>query len=142
LDRLDLPRLFAKLLAAAACEVADQVPLTAETAVNIRKDPLDVYPVLRDGLLSRTDVERALLSAVSAIAPRGSEELRAVLAALAWPQRQEAALRWLAGRALYPAERDLLGVPRDLDAEAEAVAVLVAIAGAAARGGGLFALMV
>jgi hypothetical protein len=65
LDRLGLPRLFAKLLAAAACEVADQVPLTAKLAGNIRKDPLDVYPLLREGLLSRTDVERALLHAVA-----------------------------------------------------------------------------
>jgi hypothetical protein len=142
LDRLGLPMLFAKLLAVAACEVADQVPLTAGIAINIRKDPLEVYPVLREGLLSCTDVERALLHTVAAIAPRGSDELRAALAMLAWPQRQEAALRWLAGRALDPAERNLLGVARDLDAEAEAAAVLVAIAGAAARGGGLFALMV
>jgi len=142
LDRIGLPRLFAKLLAAAACEVADQVPLTAEAAVIIRKDPLDVYPLLREGLLSRTDVERALLRNVAAIAPRGSEDLRAVLAALAWPHRQDAALRWLAGRELAPAERELLDVTRDLDADAEASAVLVAIAAAATRGGGVFALMV
>ena len=142
LDRLGLPRLFAKLLAAAACEVADQVPLTAELAARIREDPLEVYPLLRDGLLSRTDVERALLRIVVAIAPRGSEELRAILAAMAWPQRQDAALRWLAGRPLDLADRELLGVTRDLDADAEAEAVLVAIAGAATRGGGVLALMV
>jgi hypothetical protein len=34
LDRLGLPRLFAKLLAGAACEVADQVPLTRELAAS------------------------------------------------------------------------------------------------------------
>lgn len=65
-----------------------------------------------------------------------------MLAALAWPPRQDAALRWLAGRALDPAERELLGVTRDLDADAEAATALVAIAGAAIRGGGVFSLMV
>lgn len=63
LDRLAIPRLFTKLLAGAACEVADQVPLTTELAATIRNDPLEVYPFLREGLLSRTDVERALLRA-------------------------------------------------------------------------------
>src|SRR5262249_29453021 len=60
----------------------------------------------------------------------------------AWPQRQDAALRWLAGRALNSADRESLGVTRNLDADAEAAAVLVAIAGAAIRGGGGFALIV
>ncbi|MEA2881138.1 MAG: hypothetical protein QOH32_357 [Bradyrhizobium sp.] len=142
LDRLGIPVLFTKVLARAACEVADQVPLTTELAAAIRKDPLEIYPVLRDGLLSQTDVERALLRSVAAIAPRGSEDLCAVLTALAWPARQDAALRWLAGRALDPPERELLGVTRDLNADAEAATVLVAIAGAAISGGGVFALMV
>lgn len=142
LDRLDLPMIFSRLLAAAACEIADQVSLTAKDAESIRRDPLEVYPILRAGLLSDTDVERALVRSVATIAPRGSEELRSVLAALAWPQWQEAALKWLAGRTLQPVEREKLGVTRDLDPASEAEAVLVALAGAAARGGGLFALMI
>lgn len=142
LDRLGLPRLFTKLLASAACEVADQVPLTKKLAATIRKDLFEVYPALRNGLLSLTDVERALVRTVAEITPRGSEDLCAVLASLAWQPRQDAALRWLAGRTLDPAERELLGVTRDLDADAEAATALVAIAGAATRCGGVFVLMV
>jgi hypothetical protein len=142
LDRAELPRVFAKLLAVCACEIAEKVPLTAKLAETIRGDPLEVYRLLRDELLSRTHVERLLGDAVAAIAPRGSEELRATLAALAWPDKQGAALRWLQGRAPETAERELLGVTRDLDADADATAVLMAIAGAVARGGGVFALMV
>jgi hypothetical protein len=142
LARLNLPRMFARVLATVACEVADQVRLTAGAAARIRADPLEVYPVLKEGLLSRTDVERELARVMATIAPRGSEELRDVLAALAWPQRQEAAMHWLEGRPLEPSQREQLGVARDLDADAEAAAVLIAVAGAAAYGGGLFALMV
>lgn len=142
LDHLGLERIFAKLLATVACEVADQVPLTLGVADEIRNDPMEVYPALRDGLLSETDVERGLRKTIAEIAPRGSEELRTVLAALAWPEKQEGAMKWLAGGSLSAHERDLLGVARELDAVAEASSVLVAIAGAAARGGGLFVLMV
>lgn len=142
LDELDLPSVFTRLLAAAAYLVADQVTLTADVAKSIRHDPLEVYEALREGLLSRTHVERALLGAVAAITPGGSEELRSVLAALAWPRRRQAALRWLAGRTLDPAEREQLGVARDLDAQADATSALVAFAGATGRGGGLFALMI
>jgi len=138
LDRLDLPGIFARLLAACACSVAGRVQLTADLAAAMRNDPLEVYRLLRDELLSHTAVERELVRAVAEIAPRVPEELRTVLAALAWPHRQEAALRWLAGRTLEPAEHGLLGVARNLDAEAEAVAVIVALAGAVDRGGGAF----
>ena len=141
-SKLDLPAVFARVLAAAACEVADQVPLTAGVAARVRADPHEVYPVIRDGLLSNTDVERALLRTVAAICPRGTEELRAVLAAMVWPQRQALALRWLCGGALEPREHELLGVTRDFEAEAESEAVLVAFAGASSAGGGLFALMI
>ena len=42
-------------------------------------------------------------------------------------------MRWLSGHATGPAEREPLGVTRDLDADADAAAVLIAIAGAATR---------
>jgi hypothetical protein len=41
-SRLNLPRLFVKLLANAATDIAEQVPLTKELADRIRKDPLEV----------------------------------------------------------------------------------------------------
>lgn len=92
--RLDLGDIFARVLAAAACEVADLVPLTAGAAQRMRNDPLEVYPILRDEQVSRTDVERVLTRFVAEIAPRASDDLRSVLKALVWPVKQELATRW------------------------------------------------
>jgi hypothetical protein len=142
ITKLALDRVFLELLAGAAGEVAIQVPLTAGEAAYIREDPLNVYPVLSKGLLSRTDVERVVNAAVEALTPQGSPGLRGALTALIWRERKDTPTRWLVGEPLQPAEREGLGVERDLDVDAEAASVLVAIARACARCGTAFVLII
>ena len=138
---LPLEDLVLSLYAKAGQEVASRAELTRAAVGTLARKPEAILTLVREDLLSRTEVEAVFRDMLDLAVPDAHRDIRQTFALLRWDTAPDAR-RWLAGEELTEDQAGRLGLPVSIGTDERALDTLLAVAALHHATGRVFALFV
>lgn len=123
-----IQNIIIRLYARAGQKVASQAKLTKAAEEKLKQDPWSIHSLIKENLLSSTDVDQEFKVLLKDICHDASEEVCNALTGLIWSETSDISIRWLKGEALKPEELDRVRISKNLTNEIDAGDLLVSLA--------------